>query len=83
MLDATGHIPAGILSGNVNTFGDFQECLRVVFNDNGGHVRFTGKHCYVEMQPFVNKSSAPYIDYLRKRIQSLEIIQSKLEDVSG
>lgn len=78
MLDASGHFPTGILSGNVNSFGDFQECLSVVNSD----VSFKGKHCYVEMQPFVNKSTAPYIDYLRQYVQSFEIIKSRLEDVS-
>lgn len=81
MLDASGHFPAGILSGNVNSFGDFQECLSVA-NNGGDEVSFRGKHCYVEMQPFVNKSVAPYVDYLRQYVQSFEIIRSKLEDVS-
>lgn len=79
MFDASGSFPTGILSGNVNSFGDFQECLSTrVYNTN---VSFKGKHCYVEMQPFVNKTKAPFIDHLRQYVQSFEIIQSRLEDV--
>jgi hypothetical protein len=77
VLDASGHFPTGILSGNVNSFGDFQECLSVVNSE-----AINGKHCYVEMHPFVNKSTAPYVDYLREHVQSFEIIKSRLEDVS-
>lgn len=29
MLDATAKLPSGILSGNLNQFGDFDECLSV------------------------------------------------------
>lgn len=78
MLDASGHFPTGILSGNVNSFGDFKECLSVISSE----ANFKGKHCYVEMQPFINKTIAPYIDHLRQYVQSFEIIKSKLEDVS-
>lgn len=81
MLDASGHFPTGILSGNVNSFGDFQECLSVL-GDGDDKLMFKGKHCYVEMQPSVNKSTAPYIDHLRQHVQSFELIRSRLEDVS-
>lgn len=78
MLDASGNFPSGILRGNVNSFGDFRECLSAV----NGEVNFRGKQCYVEMQPFVNKSTAPYFNYLRQHAQSFEIFESRLEDVS-
>lgn len=29
MIDATAKIPSGLLSGNVNQFGDFDECLSI------------------------------------------------------
>lgn len=78
MFDASATLPSGILSGNINSFGDFQECLKIA---NVGATKFKGKHCYVELQPFVN-NTAPYINHLRLLIQSYEMVQSRLEDVS-
>lgn len=78
MFDASANFPSGILSGNVNSYGDFEECLRIGDNER---VNFRGKHCYVELQPSVNQS-AIYVNYLRKLVQSYEIIQSDFEDVS-
>lgn len=77
MYDASANFPAGILRGNVNSFGDFQECLSIMDNEN---VNFRGKHCYVELQPSVNKSAA-YVNHLRQLIQSYEIVQSEFKDV--
>lgn len=79
MFDASANFPSGILSGNVNSYGDFQECLSIV---NHERVNFKSKHCYVELQPSVNKS-ATYVNHLRQLVQSFEVIQSKFEDVSN
>lgn len=79
MYDASANFPAGILRGNVNSFGDFQECLNIGNNDK--NINFRGKHCYVELQPSVNGSAA-YINHLRQLIQSYEIVQSEFKDVS-
>ncbi len=78
VFDASAHFPnSGILSGNANHFGDFEECLSVISSDVG----FQGKHCYVEMQPFIDESIYPYSEFIRQRIQSFDIIQSNLNDV--
>lgn len=78
VFDASANFPSGILNGNVNSYGDFQECLSIV---NHERVNFKGKHCFVEFQPVVNKS-ATYIKHLHQLVQSYEIIESKFEDVS-
>jgi cob(I)alamin adenosyltransferase len=66
-----------MLSGNVNSLGDIDECLSVYNNK----LRIYGKHCYVEVQASVNESTS-YVNYLRKLIQSHEMIKSNLDDVS-
>ena len=77
MYDANiGIVGSGILSGNVNSAGDFQECLSV------DSLHFQGKHCLLELQPSV-VDSAPYLNHLRKLAQSFDIMKSTLSDVSS
>jgi Nose resistant-to-fluoxetine protein, N-terminal domain len=77
VLDANGQLPTGVLSGNANSFGDFDECLSI----HNEELKIKGKHCYIEMQPHVN-TKAPFLRYLGRRIQSFDIMKSKLSDVS-
>ncbi|KAL7027103.1 hypothetical protein ACKWTF_005310 [Chironomus riparius] len=77
MYDASGHFSTGILRGNANSFGDYEECLSV----HNEKLRIKGKHCYIEMQPHVN-GSAEYLNYIRELVQSFEIIKSKITDPS-
>lgn len=78
MYDANGQISVGVLSGNVNMYGDFQECLSVGDEEI---LAFRGKHCFAEVQPFVTKS-ATYLNFLRRLVQSYDIMQSRFTDVS-
>lgn len=79
MYDANGQIAQpGILSGNVNMYGDFRECLTIGDEDDSP---FQGKHCFAELQPFVAES-ATYLSHLRKLAQSYDIMQSTFADVS-
>lgn len=78
MYDANGQISVGILSGNVNSYGDFRECLSVGDDESIG---FRGKHCYAEVQPFVSES-AIYLNFLRKLAQSYDLMKSSFTDVS-
>lgn len=77
MYDANGQISVGILNGNVNMYGDFQGCLSVEDVD----LHFRGKHCFAEIQPFVDEK-AIYLSYLRRLAQSYDLMQSSFEDVS-
>lgn len=47
MLDATAKIPSGLLRGNVNQYGDFDECLEVP----------NAKYCLadIDLEPIWNK----------------------------
>ncbi|KAG5684660.1 hypothetical protein PVAND_013878 [Polypedilum vanderplanki] len=75
MYDASGHFSTGILRGNVNSFGDFEECINI----RNEKLKISGKHCYIETQPHIEES-AQYLNHLKKLIQSYEIIKSRLED---
>ncbi|CAG0883687.1 unnamed protein product [Darwinula stevensoni] len=48
MADASGKIPAGYLYGNVYSLGNFDECLKVSVNSEGGY-EFLGKHCLAQI----------------------------------
>lgn len=78
VYDSNDQISAGILSGNVNNYGHFQQCLKV---GDEGDSPFRGKHCFAELQPFVTKS-ATYLSHLRSLSQSFDLMKSQLDDVS-
>lgn len=78
VYDSNDQISAGILSGNVNSYGHFQQCLTV--GDEEG-TPFHGKHCFAELQPFVTES-ATYLSHLRSLSQSFDLMKSQLDDVS-
>lgn len=46
MFDSFGKLPNGIISGNINSLGDFDECLEV---NVPGH--FRGQYCNVDVAP--------------------------------
>ncbi|KAH8397870.1 hypothetical protein KR222_004404 [Zaprionus bogoriensis] len=53
MLDATGKIGAGLLRGNINQFGDFEQCTGVstsVKDAPGKATRVYGKYCLAQIE---------------------------------
>ena len=75
--DANAKISSGILHGNVNNFGNFDQCVNVMAPNE----EFQGKYCLAELQPSVPKNS-PHLKHLKSLAQSYEIIQSNFNDVS-
>ncbi|XP_076231758.1 uncharacterized protein LOC143177601 [Calliopsis andreniformis] len=57
MMDSSAKIPSGLLRGNVNQFGDFDECLGVVayvkLNDNT--LKVQGKYCLASIDLYASK----------------------------
>lgn len=79
MYDASAKLSSGVLSGNVNNYGDLDECLSI----NQPMHSITGRHCGVRIQPFVtNATSTPYIAFLHRLAQSFELMRTQLKDVS-
>lgn len=78
MHDSSGRFSSGILDGNVNLFGDFDQCLKVEEKEK----RFKGKYCLAYVQVFVEKSHR-YLDFLRKLTQSHAAFKSTFDDVSS
>lgn len=45
VIDSSAKMPSGILRGNLNQYGDFDECINV--HDNSG---ISGKYCLAAIQ---------------------------------
>ncbi|XP_046978716.1 nose resistant to fluoxetine protein 6 [Vanessa cardui] len=71
MFDATAKPPSGILSGNGNQYGDFDECLGI-----DGAVR--GKYCLASLQVTIGGEKGQHLDYL---VHSGHYIRSNVTDM--
>lgn len=78
MFDASAKVSSGVLSGNVNLYGDFDECLSVVAENE----LFQGKYCLSYIQPTVD-ADFKYLNYLRTLALSFETFKSELNDVNN
>lgn len=77
MIDAWGKIPEGILSGHVNSLGDFDECLGVRAPE------FRGQYCDVWLFPSGNFTMAYQSSGLRsarKVVTVPELLVSQLSE---
>lgn len=77
MYDASAKVPSGVLSGNINQLGDFDECLNV----NAPNNEFTGKYCLTYVQMTV-PDYLPKLRTLRKLLQSHDAFVNDFDDVS-
>ncbi|CAO1376055.1 unnamed protein product [Diamesa tonsa] len=75
MHDSSAKISSGILNGNINQLGDFDQCLNVLNPDE----EFQGKYCLAYLQPSVSDNST-YLKYLFNLVQSYEVIKSNFDD---
>ncbi|KFM75359.1 hypothetical protein X975_09373, partial [Stegodyphus mimosarum] len=53
MLDASAKLPSGVLDGTLSDFGEYDQCLEVVKEDNRKKIQFTGQYCTVEAVPLL------------------------------
>ncbi|KAL5276597.1 hypothetical protein ACFFRR_002050 [Megaselia abdita] len=83
MHDSTGKLTSGILNGNINQVGDFDQCLRIDVNhaddsnDNDNAIR--GQYCLAYMQPTVHFKSKK-LKQIMKLIQSHNAFKSEFMD---
>ncbi|XP_058797973.1 nose resistant to fluoxetine protein 6-like [Phymastichus coffea] len=74
MYDATAKMPSGLLSGNVNQFGDFDECMGVE-----GSAGIRGKYCLAYLQLDVDQSRADLL-HLHRLVHSHYAFRSNITD---
>ena len=77
MYDASAKVSAGLLHGNVNQLGDFDQCLSI----NGPEDKFKGQYCLAFIQPKV-PAKLHYLNYLRRLSLAFEGYKSDFDDVS-
>lgn len=77
MYDASAKIPSGILSGNINQLGDFDECLNVKAPND----EFSGKYCLAYIQMTV-PDYLPKLGKIRKLLQAHDAFVNDFDDVS-
>lgn len=69
-------MPSGLLSGNVNQLGDFDECMGVEGSDG-----IKGKYCLAYLQLDVDQSRADLL-HLHRFMHSHYAFRSNVTDVS-
>jgi hypothetical protein len=81
VVDSWGKIPEGILSGHLNTFGDWDECVGVRSPSVPGKVSFRGSYCFTSLIPTspLGPSVSTRLDQLnqnllRKAVSPIDLI---------
>lgn len=75
MLDASAKLPSGILSGNANQYGDFDQCLSI-----RNPVR--GKYCLASLDLSLKTNGDAILNELDSLIHSYHLVASNSTDVS-
>jgi hypothetical protein len=82
VYDSSAKLPSGVLRGNVNQMGDFDQCLAVVAEDP---YSFNGKYCLasVDVQWTVpNSNDTATLEQAVHLAQAYGFIKSSYRDVS-
>lgn len=77
MYDANAKLSSGLLNGNINQIGDFDQCINTDASDD----QFQGKYCLSHIMFDIPKSHE-YLNHLKHRMLALNAIVSEFEDVS-
>jgi hypothetical protein len=77
-------VPPSLLSGNVNQFGDFDQCLRVEHRPEGSAETIRGQYvlAYFDLQ-VSGKVNNPQLKHLLTLAHSYDVITSNFSDVSA
>jgi hypothetical protein len=82
VYDSSAKLPSGILRGNVNQLGDFDQCLSVASQDSRGIV---GKYCLASVDVQATALNSSDTNTLARAVylaQSYGFIKSSYRDVS-
>ncbi|XP_049535745.1 nose resistant to fluoxetine protein 6-like [Anopheles darlingi] len=85
MHDASAKLSHGILNGNINQYGDFDQCVRLQEEQQqqqhggSGPPAIVGRYCMAEVQPTV-KPNTVMLQYLFDLVQAHRMLKSNLHD---
>jgi hypothetical protein len=78
--DASAKLPAGLLNGNVNQYGDIDQCLQVRSPWQGPVIK--GRYCLTTMALRLSDPHHPLLRQIHQLLQSHYMVRSELDDVS-
>ena len=78
--DASAKLPAGLLNGNVNQYGDMDQCLQVRSPWQGPVIK--GRYCLTTMSLRLSDPHHPLLRHIHQLLQSHDLVRSELDDVS-
>lgn len=86
MFDASAKPPSGILQGNINQYGDYDECLSInaVFKklDSDKPSGIKGKYCLADIDISTDLTNHS-LHQAVERIKSFSFVKSTIYDVSN
>uniref|UniRef100_A0A240PJW8 Nose resistant-to-fluoxetine protein N-terminal domain-containing protein n=1 Tax=Anopheles atroparvus TaxID=41427 RepID=A0A240PJW8_ANOAO len=79
MHDASAKVGQGILNGNINQYGDFDQCLSIqqTLPVDGGTIR--GRYCLAEVQPTIQPGTQ-MLKHIFDLVQAHGMLKSNLND---
>jgi len=78
--DASAKLPPGLLNGNVNQYGDIDQCLQVRSLRQGRVIK--GRYCLTTMALRLSDPHHPLLRQIHQLLQSHDMVHSELDDVS-
>lgn len=82
-MDASAKIPSGLLRGNANQLGDFDQCMEIrtkVKLKDDKSVKIKGKYCLASIDV---EATADELRLPVHLLQGRNMLRSHLDDVSG
>lgn len=80
MFDSSAKLPAGLLNGNVNQYGDFDQCLSISSQENSDMEIVQGKYCLSELD--IRLATDHPLFEIDQLLHSLYFFDSEFKDVS-
>lgn len=79
--DASAKLPAGLLNGNVDQYGDMDQCLEVSSPWQGPVIK--GRYCLTTVALRLSDPHHPLLRHIHQLLQSHDMFRSELDDVSA
>ena len=78
--DASAKLPAGLLNGNVNQYGDIDQCLQVRSPWKGPVIK--GRYCLTTMALRLSDPHHPLLRHVQQLLYSHDMMRIELDNVS-
>ena len=79
--DASAKLPSGLLNGNVNQYGDMDQCLQVRSPLQGPVIK--GRYCLTTVAFRLSDPQHPLLRHIHQLLHAHEFFPSEQDDVSA